>query len=150
MPSEAAKPPEKKPRIKPGQPEYEKNERDNNLVLVMAAGGISQDRMASAMGIDAKTLRKYFREQINAGSARADAQVVQSLFNMATTGGNVAAAIWWTKTRMRWSERIVVADGSESDLDPASLTDEQIAQRIEKLRRNTSVVRAANSGKVVH
>jgi hypothetical protein len=33
---------------------------------------------------------------------------VQSLYQMAIRGKNVAAAIWLTKTRLRWSEKITV------------------------------------------
>lgn len=42
--------------------------------------------------------------ELGVGKARANAQVVNSLFRMATSGGNVAAAIFWMKAQAGWRE----------------------------------------------
>jgi hypothetical protein len=55
--------------------------------------------------IDDKTLRRHFRHELDTGYVKANAKVVQSLYAQAT-GGNVTAAIWWTKARMGWAERV--------------------------------------------
>jgi hypothetical protein len=53
--------------------------------------------------------------------AEANAEVTGSLFNAATTGGNVAAQIFWHKTRMHWREREAAEDRAPStDADSTS------------------------------
>ena len=57
-------------------------------------------------GIDRETLRSAFREELDRGRAMADLAVANALYNNAVINGNVAAQIWWTKARMRWSETL--------------------------------------------
>lgn len=56
--------------------------------------------------ITKKTLYDKFREELDAGLAKANALVAQSLFRKATGNGpqNVTAAIFWLKTKARWKE----------------------------------------------
>ena len=55
-------------------------------------------------GIDDKTLRKYFRRELDTAATKANAKVAGTLYNKAMEG-DTTALIWWTKTRMRWSEK---------------------------------------------
>jgi hypothetical protein len=71
----------------------------------MSGFGVPQPDIATQIGIDPKTLRQHFREELDRGSIEATAKVAQSLFNMATTGNNVAAAIFWMKARAGWREK---------------------------------------------
>ena len=71
----------------------------------MSGFGIPQPDIAIHLGIDPKSLRKHFREELDRGSIEATAKVAQSLFNMATQGNNVAAAIFWMKARAGWREK---------------------------------------------
>src|SRR5882724_4979827 len=86
------------------RPPYDPTEKDRLTVKVMTAGGIDQATIATVIGISKPTLRKYFRQEIRISAPEANAAVVQSLFQMATKGKNIAAAIWWTKARMGWGE----------------------------------------------
>jgi hypothetical protein len=61
--------------------------------------------IAIHVGIDAQTLQDHFGEELDRGSIEATAKVAQSLFNMATQGNNVAAAIFWMKARAGWREK---------------------------------------------
>ncbi|MGG5819088.1 hypothetical protein [Falsiroseomonas sp. HW251] len=70
-----------------------------------------QDEIATFLDIDAKTLRKHFRAELDRGGTEATTKVAQSLFRMATEGNNVAAAIFWMKGRAGWSERQRVDHG---------------------------------------
>jgi hypothetical protein len=72
--------------------------------------GLPQEQIAALIGIDPKTLRKYYEAEMEQGKAKANAQVGQSLFKKAV-GGDTAAAIWWTKSQMRWSETNKVIHG---------------------------------------
>jgi hypothetical protein len=80
-------------------------EEERRLVRAFSGFGIPQEDIARQVGVDAKTLRKHFRDELDRGSVEATAKVAQSLFQMATTGKNVAAAIFWMKARAGWTER---------------------------------------------
>jgi hypothetical protein len=72
-------------------------------VETLAAYGIPEDEIGRVVGIDPKTLRKYYRDELDMGSTKANAQVAGFLFN-AARNGNVTAQIFWLKTRARWKE----------------------------------------------
>ena len=80
-------------------------DEDRRLVRAMAGFGVPQDQIALHLEIDAKTLRKHYRRELDQGSIEATTKVAQSLFQMATQGKNVAAAIFWMKARAGWSEK---------------------------------------------
>src|SRR5215203_1487335 len=69
----------------------------------MAAYGIPEADIAMVVGIDPKTLRKHYRDELDLGSTKANAQVAGFLFNSARNG-NVTAQIFWLKTRAKWKE----------------------------------------------
>jgi len=60
---------------------------------------VPQDQIALIIGMVPKSLRKCCRDDLDGGMAEANVKIAQSLFNMATTGGSVAAAIFWLKAR---------------------------------------------------
>ena len=72
-------------------------------VEALAAYGIPEADISGVVGIDPKTLRKYYREELDLGETKANAQVAGFLFN-AAKNGNVTAQIFWLKTRARWRE----------------------------------------------
>jgi hypothetical protein len=72
-------------------------------VEAMAAYGIPETDIARTVGIDPKTLRKCYREELDLGTTKANAQVAGFLFT-AAKNGNVTAQIFWLKTRARWKE----------------------------------------------
>lgn len=63
------------------------------------------EQIAILVGIDDKTLRKYYRTELDLGKAKANGQIAKTLFGKAT-GGDTTALIWWTKTQMRWAETV--------------------------------------------
>jgi len=74
-------------------------------VKAMVGYGITLEDIATVIGIDRKTLSLRYPTEIANGAIEANAQVAQSLFK-AAKGGNMTAAIWWTKTRMGWKETV--------------------------------------------
>jgi hypothetical protein len=74
------------------------------MVEALAVCGSSQESIARVLGIDAKTLRKHFRDVLDTSADKADAQVAASLFKMAISGKCPAAAIFWMKARRGWRE----------------------------------------------
>ena len=84
---------------------FDPTDEQRRTVKAMSGFGVPQPDIAIHVGVDPKTLRKHFREELDRGSIEATAKVAQSLFNMATQGNNVAAAIFWMKARAGWREK---------------------------------------------
>lgn len=72
-------------------------------VEAMAAYGIPEPDISQVVGVDPKTLRKHYRDELDLGTTKANAQVAGFLFNSAKNG-NVTAQIFWLKTRAQWRE----------------------------------------------
>ncbi|WP_144185795.1 hypothetical protein [Elioraea rosea] len=84
---------------------FEPTEEQRRTVRAMSGFGIPQEDIATFLEIEPKTLRRHFRRELDRGMVEATAKVAQSLFQMATTGNNVAAAIFWMKARAGWREK---------------------------------------------
>lgn len=98
----------------PRQP-HEPTNHSRELVSLHATVGTPQETIADILEIDSKTLRKYYRKELDQSVAKANATIGGTLFNKAKSG-DTAAAIFWMKTRARWSERneldLTSSDGS--------------------------------------
>jgi hypothetical protein len=78
------------------------------LVKSMAGLGTPHEDIARKIGIRSpKTLRKHFRDELDLGSTDADYNVRRTLYQMATSGKDTAATIFWMKVRAGWRERPV-------------------------------------------
>ena len=75
------------------------------LVESTSGLGLPHEQIGILVGIDDKTLRKYYRTELDLGKAKANGQIAKTLFGKAT-GGDTTALIWWTKTQMRWAETV--------------------------------------------
>jgi len=97
----------------------------------MAAYGIPEPDIARVTGVDPKTLRKHYRDELDLGEAKANAQVAGFLFN-AAKNGNVTAQIFWLKTRAKWRETPVELrhSGSIGRKDLSELSDEELMNMI--------------------
>ena len=84
---------------------FEPTDEQRRTVKAMAGLGVPHEGIAALLEIDDKTLRKHFHPELARGSVEATAKVAQSLFQMATSGKNVAAAIFWMKARAGWREK---------------------------------------------
>jgi hypothetical protein len=80
-------------------------EEDRRTVKALSGYGVPQEDIAIHMDMDAKTLRKHYRRELDRGTIEANAKVAQTLFTMATVDKNVAAAIFWMKARAGWREK---------------------------------------------
>ncbi len=85
------------------RPSYIPDQATQKQVEAMAGCGIPEADIAAVLKIDPKTLRKHFRDELDLGHTKANAQVAGFLFN-AARNGNVTAQIFWLKTRARWRE----------------------------------------------
>lgn len=81
------------------RPPYKATDLARELVAATAALGFTHEKIATVLDISPKTLRKHFRPQLNKAAIQANAKVMQSLFDMATSGKNTSATIFWAKSR---------------------------------------------------
>ena len=86
------------------------NQRE--MVQLHATVGTPQAIIADMLGIDDKTLRKHYREELDQSLAKANASIGGALFNKAK-GGDTAAMIFWMKTRAGWRETSVTEHTGE-------------------------------------
>jgi hypothetical protein len=107
----------------------------------MSGFGVPQPDIAFHLGVDPKTLRKHFREELDRGSIEATTKVAHSLSNMATQGNNVAAAIFWMKARAGWREKQEI----EFNVRPIErATDDDLMKLIMDARRQVEIDEAAD------
>ena len=86
------------------RPKFVPTPEQRHYVQSMAAFGISHERIALCIGLRSpKTLRRHFREELDLGATKADARVGQTMFQMATSGKNPAATMFWLRCR-GWHE----------------------------------------------
>ncbi len=110
---------------------YEPTEEQRKTVRAMSGFGIPQPDIATLLEIDAKTLRKHFRRELDRGSIEATAKVAQTLFQMATSGQNTAAAIFWMKARAGWREKQEIMLSTKT---AEQMTDAELIEEIDRAR----------------
>jgi hypothetical protein len=90
-----------------GRPQWQQSPKDRRFVEAMAAGGIDQDRIAAALGVAPKTLRRHCRDVLDSGADRANAKVIAAMLHMATKAPYAVryqAARFWLQCRAGWRE----------------------------------------------
>lgn len=92
-----------------GRPPFKPTEQQRGNVRGLVAFGHTLEEIRSFItGPDGKPiavscLRKHFKAELADGLVKANAEVANGLFKNAKNG-NVAAQIFWLKTRARWKE----------------------------------------------
>jgi len=88
-----------------GRLAFEPTDVERKQVEAMSGYGLPIEQIAILIrnGIDADTLRKHFVQELMRGKAKANAQIGKTLFQKAMSG-DTTAAIWWSKTQMKWKE----------------------------------------------
>jgi len=85
------------------KPPHEPTEATRQTVQLHTMVGTNQTDIARVLDIDEKTLRKYYRDELDLAKAKANATIGGALFNKAKTG-DTAAMIFWMKTQAGWRE----------------------------------------------
>ncbi|MFT8246964.1 hypothetical protein [Roseomonas sp. BN140053] len=114
---------------------FQPTDEQRKTVRVMSGFGIPQTDIATLLDIDPKTLRLHFRRELDRGSVEATVKVAQTLFQMATSGQNTAAAIFWMKARAGWREKqeVVLSTRRAGELSDAELEEEIARARAARL-----------------
>jgi hypothetical protein len=88
------------------RPALKPTEQQRRLVKSMGALGMPHEDIARKIGVRSpKTLRKHFRNELDLGIIDANYRVSKTLYEMATSGDEPSATIFWDKTRNRSRER---------------------------------------------
>lgn len=85
--------------------EHQPTDENKRLVESSSGLGLPHEMIAALVGIDDKTLRKWYRTELDQGKAKAGGQIAKTLYNKAISG-DTTALIWWTKSQLRWSETV--------------------------------------------
>jgi len=87
-----------------GRRAHRPDERADARSWRLGAYGVPEFDVARVAGVDPKTLRKRYRDELDLGATKATAKVAEFPFRKATTKGPQCgtAAILWMKTRGGW------------------------------------------------
>ena len=100
-----------------GRPAFEPTDSERKQVEALSGYGLPIEQIAVLVrdGIHVDTLRSHFGTELVSGKAKANGQVGKTLFQK-VMAGDTTAAIWWSKTQMRWAEtqkhELTGADGA--------------------------------------
>jgi len=100
-----------------GRPAFEPTDSERKQVEALSGYGLPIEQIAVLVrdGIHVDTLRTHFATELVSGKAKANGQVGKTLFQK-VMAGDTTAAIWWSKTQMRWAEtqkhEVTGADGA--------------------------------------
>jgi hypothetical protein len=87
------------------RPQFNPTKEQRDIVKSMAAVGIPHEQIALKIGVRSpKTLRKYFRHELDLGAIDANYKVAKALFEMATSGEHPGPTIFWMKAHAGWHE----------------------------------------------
>ena len=87
------------------QEAHKPSDESRRLVESSSGLGLPHEQIGILVGIDDKTLRKYYRQELDKGKAKANGQIAKTLYSKAISG-DTTSLIWWTKAQMRWSETV--------------------------------------------
>ena len=95
------------------QPPHIPTDKIRAEIIALRSYGVPIKEVAAYIGIDDKTMYKYYRTELEQSAMKANARVGKFLYEAASgqaiTGGAsysdcVRAAMFWAKTRMGWRE----------------------------------------------
>ncbi|MGK2829230.1 hypothetical protein ACSI5F_03875 [Ralstonia pseudosolanacearum] len=131
-----------------GRKPFVPTEADRKLVSSLAGYGAPHEYIAGCITnpqtgqpLNEKSLRKYFRVELDSGKHRANTMVTQSLFRHATGNGRsaVVACIFWLKTQAGWKEpaqgiELTGKEGGPVEQRTTVVDEEKVAAIVAKLR----------------
>ena len=84
---------------KAGRPPHKPTDQSRNMVLEAVGMGMEQTMISKLLDIAPKTLRKFYRDELDTGVARANMTVAKSLYGRAISGKDTIASIFMLKAR---------------------------------------------------
>lgn len=122
-----------------GRPSYKPTDAQRLLVKELAGFGITQDMIATKLGITDDTLRKYFEHELALGKAEASAMMAQAIFKKALSGSE-KLMMYWGNCHLGWSEKskieITGKDGGAVQFDINVSSSEAIDRLLAGMRKD--------------
>ena len=120
-------------------------------VMMMAGMGLRHIDIGRLVKLDPKTLRKYYRHELDTGMAEANLRVAQSLYHMAVREHIPSAAIFWLKARAGWKDHDVLAIETNVhiggiDAPPRETMEQWLGRREKELATLEAPARPTNGG----
>ena len=133
-----------------GRPSHKVTPENRKLAETVSGLGLPHEQIGSLLGIDDKTLRKHYRSELDQGIAKANSNVVKSLYSKAV-GGDVTACIWWTKTRLGWKDtsREVARIEGEIVVKPSEAFSAAVARAPQEVQRMVTNLTVAERQRLV-
>jgi hypothetical protein len=88
------------------RPYHRPSDVTRKTVMVAVGMGLEQKSISALVGINPKTLRKFYRHELDTGAARANLSVAKSLYGRASGGKDTIASIFWLKARAGWVDTV--------------------------------------------
>ena len=92
------------PKDPRGRKQHAPTDAQRQIVQLHVTMGTTQAMIARVIGIDKKTLRLHYRDELDLAMVKANATIGGKLFNKARDG-DTASMIFWLKTRAKWREK---------------------------------------------
>lgn len=100
-------------------------------VAALVGFGITETEISTFLNIAPPTLRLHYRTELDSGTISANMRVAKSLFDNAVKNNNVAAQIFWMKTRAGWRETVRVETAPPApNVDVEQLSDATLNELI--------------------
>ena len=116
------------------KPPHAPTDATRQTVQLHTTVGTTQADIARVLDIDEKTLRKYYRDELDLAKAEANATIGGALFKRAKSG-DTTAMIFWMKTQAGWREKTDINHTSEdgtmtpkAGIDTSKLSTEALAE----------------------
>jgi hypothetical protein len=86
-----------------GRPKFEPAEKQRAQVAALVACGVPRAQVATFIGVDNKTLTKYFRKELKEAKHLANSRIATTLYQKALAG-DVVCMLFWLKCQANWKE----------------------------------------------
>jgi|TARA_R110002153_G_scaffold185888_1_gene339021 hypothetical protein len=89
-----------------GRPAHKPIDTTRKMVTSAVGMGLDQISISALLDITPKTLRKFYRHELDTGAAKANLSVARSLYERASGGKDTIASIFWLKARAGWVDTV--------------------------------------------
>ena len=103
---------------------HDVTEKSRAEVVALKSFGNTHEDIAAYLNISIDTLLRKYREDLETAAIRANARVANKLYKKAVEDEEMAAIIFWLKTRARWREK------DRDDQDKTSALIEKLVDKI--------------------
>ena len=127
------------------QPPHVPTDKIRAEIVALRSYGVPIKEVAAYIGIDDKTMYKYYRPELEQSAMKANANVGKFLYQAASgqalaTGATysdcVRAAMFWAKTRMGWKETNVQ---EHTDANGTEIQNQKITIEVVDARKNAKI-----------